>query len=161
MQQLRRIRQWIVIATVAIAVAACGGQDPDADEIPNLRPEVGTEQSPEISDITEEAFGDAHYIGQTVTVTGKVTRIITPTSFVLTGDEYDDDSILVLSAGEYDPVLYDPLTVTGEVQRFQYPNYRGYELDDEDSYVDFNGREFIVAGPARSSSASAPAPTGS
>lgn len=158
MHPSRKIRQWIVIMMVAIAVAACGGQDPDADELP----EAGTaEQSPEITDITEEAFGDAHYIGQTVTVTGKVTRIITPTSFVLTGEEYDDDSILVLSAGEYDPELYAPLTVTGEVQRFEYPNYRGYELDDEDSYVEFNGREFIVAGPPRSPVPSIPTPAGS
>jgi hypothetical protein len=157
MQRFATARLCIAILVVLFTVAACGI---GADDAPIIEPEASAERSPEITDITEDLFGNAHYVGQTVTVTGKVTRIITPTSFILTGDEYDDDSILVLSAGKYDPELYRQLTVTGEVQRFNYPDYRGYELDDDDAYGEFIGKEFIVAGPPRGTESAKPSPAG-
>lgn len=139
------LTRWMALLTALLLLTACGGRDPDADEIPDLKPETGAEQSPEITDITEDNFDEAFYVGRTVSLTGTVTKVITPTSFVLTGREYDDDSILVLSAEDATVRRGQQITVTGEVQRFRYPNYRGYELDDDDSYGEYDGEEFLVA----------------
>ncbi|MEV6842730.1 hypothetical protein [Actinoplanes sp. NPDC051411] len=103
------------------------------------------QSSPPIGAITDDYFHNPGYIGKVVTVTGRVTRVITPTSFVLTGQEFDDDSILVLSSRQ--PVPEGSMvTVTGEVQRFRYTTFSGdYHLPGVDRYRSFNGEEFLIA----------------
>jgi hypothetical protein len=113
MRQPRTPYRWFAVAVMVVLLAGCSGRG--SDEVPDLDTPT-PEQSPEITDITEDYFSNPSYLGKTVTVTGDVTRVITPASFVLTGDEYDDDSILVLSAQHLDVRQGEQITVTGEVQ---------------------------------------------
>ena len=149
--------RWVAAAAMMALLAGCSGDG--SDEPPGPDTPATVQQSPDITDITEDYFSNPSYLGKTVTVTGDVTRVITPASFVLTGEEYDDDSILVLSAQHLDVREGEQVTVTGEVQRFEYTAYEGgYGLDDDDGYIEFAGEEFLVA--ARPGGPASPAPSG-
>ncbi|MEV4703170.1 hypothetical protein [Actinoplanes sp. NPDC049316] len=81
-----------------------------------------------------------------VTVTAEVSKVITDRSFVLTGEEYGDDSLLVLSAPGIEAERGEEVTVTGVVGKFAYGAYfNDYDLGSADSYEDFDAEEFLVA----------------
>lgn len=138
-----RIRSVLITALVAVPVGlgACG----DGGDGVTISP--SPERSPEITDIADDYFGNADFIGRTVTVAGEVTRVITSRSFVLTGDEYGDGSLLVLNAAGMDVEVGETVEVTGNVQKFGYQTYRDeYRLDEDPrTYAEFNGEEFLVA----------------
>jgi hypothetical protein len=95
-------------------------------------------------------FGDASFIGRTVTVGGIVTRVITETSFVLDTRDFGDESLLVLCAPSREVAVGYRVSVSGNVQKFDYSAYAGdYALaPDADRYRDFAAEEFLVTSEA-------------
>ncbi|MDY7088525.1 MAG: hypothetical protein SYR96_25905 [Actinomycetota bacterium] len=134
-------------------LGACGvGEGTEVPTTAPLRP------SPEVGAVTDPYFGNDDYIGRTVTLTATVTKVITDRSFVLTGNEYGDDSILVLSAPGIDAESGKQVTVTGVVSTFSYEHYLDdYGLGSADAYQEFDAEEFLVAtgGPSSDASPSA------
>jgi hypothetical protein len=143
------------ILVVPLALGACSGDE----DIPTTQPPATTEASPEIGDITDEYFGDASYVGKTVTVQGTVTALVGPSSFMLDGRQYGDDTLLVISAPAMDVEVGEQVDVTGVVRQFDYEIYKdGYGLSDPGLYGGFDGEEVLVAGgPGASGGVSAPA----
>jgi hypothetical protein len=144
------------ILAVPLALGACG--DDEDNVISATPPATATEASPDIGDITDDYFQDPSYVGQTVTVRGTVTRVVGPSSFLLDGREYGDDTLLVISAPAMDVEVGRQVDVTGVVRQFDYEIYRdGFGLADPGLYGDFEQEEvLVVGGPAASGGASAP-----
>lgn len=143
-----------LLVTLPLTLTSCGDGDDDI-EVPKTAP---VQPSPEIGAITDPYFSNDDYIGRTVTVTAEVTQVITDRSFVLTGDEYGDDSLLVLSAAGIDAERGKDVTVTGVVGKFAYDAYAAeYDLGGADSYAGFDAEEFLVAigGPSAGGAPSA------
>jgi hypothetical protein len=139
-----------LLVALPVTAASCGVGD--GIEVPTTAP---LRPSPEIGAITDPFFSNDAYIGRTVTVTAEVTKVITDRSFVLTGDEYGDDSILVLSAPDIDAERGKEVTVTGVVRKFTYGAYfDDYDLGGADSYEDFDAEEFLEATGSPSAGAS-------
>ncbi len=129
------------MVAMPLMLGACGVGD--GIEVPTTAP---LRPSPAIGAITDPYFSNDDYIGRTVTVTATVSKVITDRSFVLTGDEYGDDSILVLSAPGIAAERGRQVTVTGVVSTFTYGAYfDDYDLGGADSYEDFDAEEFLVA----------------
>lgn len=103
-----------------------------------------------MQDITEEdqyfADGD-EFVGKTVTVSAEVSEVLGPKSFVINGDDWGDDSLLVLSAEEASSLQEDELVrVTGTVQEFTYDTYAtNYGLVDAGLYEPYGTEKFIGA----------------
>lgn len=139
-----------LLAALPLAAGSCGVGD--GTEVPTTAP---VQPSPPVGAITDPYFSNDAYIGRTVTVTARVSKVITDRSFVLTGEEYGDDSLLVLSAPGIEAERGEEVTVTGVVRTFTYGAYfNDYDLGGADSYEDFDAEEFLVAtgGPAGVSS---------
>ncbi|UQU62649.1 hypothetical protein COUCH_26920 [Couchioplanes caeruleus] len=93
-------------------------------------------------------LGERDVIGRTVTVSGKIIRILTTESFVMATDGSGDLSVLVLSRTARDLAKGQTLTFDGNVQVFSYEAYRGqYELSDRQAYAPFEGEQIIVMAP--------------
>ncbi|WP_212990840.1 hypothetical protein [Actinoplanes auranticolor] len=141
---------------VPLILGACGEDD---DVVPATPPAATTEASPEIGDITDAYFGGPSYVGRTVTVLGTVTRVVGPSSFVLDGREYGDDTLLVISAPARSVEAGQQVEVTGVVRQFDYEIYRdGYGLADPGLYGDFEREEVLVAGGSAAASGGASTP---
>ncbi|UQU62609.1 hypothetical protein COUCH_26720 [Couchioplanes caeruleus] len=137
----RRTPLIAVMVALPLMLASCGVGD--GVEVPTTAP---LRPSPAVGAITDPYFGNDDYIGRTVTVTATVSKVITERSFVLTGNEYGDDSILVLSAPGIEAEPGKQVTVTGVVRKFTYGAYfDDYDLGGADSYEDFDAEEFLVA----------------
>ncbi|WP_199430532.1 hypothetical protein [Qaidamihabitans albus] len=135
---LGRVAAVAVLLLSPFAVAACGGDDGTA----------GPETGADVEDITEDDyFADDQYVGEEVTVSANVTEVIDPQSFVLAGEDYGDDSLLVLSGKDARKVQEgDVVKVTGTVREFDYENYRAdYALGAADLYTPYDTEEFLVA----------------
>jgi hypothetical protein len=93
-------------------------------------------------------LGEREVIGRTVTVSGKIIRILTTESFVMATDEFGDLSLLVLSKTATGLVKGQTLTLDGNVQLFSYEAYRAqYALSDRQAYAPFEGEKIIVMAP--------------
>jgi hypothetical protein len=82
---------------------------------------AGPEGSADVQDVTggQAYFTDDRFIGQQVTLSATVTSIVSPTSFVLNGREWGDDSVLVVSADDMGNLREDSVVqVTGTVKQF-------------------------------------------
>lgn len=96
-------------------------------------------------------IGEREVIGRTVTVSGKIIEVLTPTSFVMAADEPDDRSLLVLSRGSPGLAKGQIVTFDGNVQKFVFDAYREqYGLADQQAYAPFEGEKFIVMLPGSS-----------
>ncbi len=140
-----------------LALGACGDDEEDIPPpLPTVTPDP--EPSPELGDITDDYFSDASYVGRTVTVEGTVREVISRSSFVLAGEQYGDESLLVISAPTLDVEVGRHVEVTGVVRTFGHENYAdGYDLADDTDYTEFDGEEMLVVG----GSAGSPGPGGS
>lgn len=140
-QRTGRAPQWIAAAAAVVlpfSVAACGSDD-------TAGPETGTD----VEDITEDDqyFASDEFAGQTVTISAEVEDVLSPKSFVLNGDDWGDDSVLVLSAQEAQDLQEDDIVqVTGTVKSFTYDDYAGdYGLAEPGLYEAYGDEEFIEA----------------
>lgn len=99
--------------------------------------------------ITEEDwFSTEQYVGEKVTVSSTVLRTLSAQAFVLAGEDYGDDSLLVLSKNEMSNL--EPgmeIKVTGVVRVFNYDEYvEPYGLYGAGPlYEPFESEEFLVA----------------
>jgi hypothetical protein len=149
-RHLVRMSVTVSLLAVTLALGACGDDEDDA--VPTTTPAATTQASPDIGDITDDYFGGPSYVGRTVTVQGNVTRVVGPSSFVLDGKGYGDDTLLVISAPSMDVEIGEQVDVTGVVRQFDYEIYRdGYGLADPGLYGDFDQEEVLVAGGAAGS----------
>jgi hypothetical protein len=92
------------LAIVPLA-AACGDGDT-----------AGPERNVSVGDLTqEEAFYEGKYLGRTVTVSAAVYEVRGPLSFELSGGDYGDEPVLVLSEQPVSVVAGEVVRVTGTV----------------------------------------------
>ncbi|MEV4703166.1 hypothetical protein [Actinoplanes sp. NPDC049316] len=106
------------------------------------------------------AVGERDLIGRTVTVSGKVTEVLTPTSFVMAADDFGDLPLLVLSRGRPGPAKGQTVTVDANVQKFSFDLYREqYDLTDRQAYAPFEEEKILVMLPRQAVGTSSKAPT--
>lgn len=149
MTVLHRPAAWFwlrVCVAVLVAPLVLGACDTDTDA-GAAEDEVAEEASPEVEDIADDYFGNDEYLGETVTISAEVTNVITGTSFVVAGEGYGDESLLVISTTPM-PNVQEGQTesFTGTVQQFNYDEYAGdYGLDaDEGEYESYGEEEFLL-----------------
>ncbi|NYH52502.1 hypothetical protein HNR06_002091 [Nocardiopsis arvandica] len=122
------------VASSVLALSACGEDT------------AGGEQGTDVEDVQEDG-GEGADVGSTVTVSSEVTEVLSSQSFRLEGaDDWENDPLLVVSAGQANVSEGDVVEVTGTVEDFDYTTYsEDYELGDEGVYEDFDDQRFIVA----------------
>ena len=100
---------------------------------------------------TTWTVGERDVIGRTVTVSGKIFQVLTPTSFVMAADGFGDLSLLVLSHDRPGLAKGQNVTFDGNVQVFRYEAYREeYGLVDAPAYAPYEGEKILVMLPASS-----------
>lgn len=131
----------VVIGLLTAGLLAGCGEDP-ADP-----PRTPPPPPPVTGEVSDDFFAEPGYLGQTVTVTATVDAVLGPTSFVVGGGQYADESLLVVSAEGLTVESGDHVRVTGTVERFGYGAYadRFGLAEDATDYVPFEGEEFLVA----------------
>lgn len=165
----RWIRLAVLLVVGAFVLGACGDDDsagPDAgvtvDDLEQLETRIGALED-QVAALEEEggataddgATDDAELIGQTVTVSGEVTRAVDANGFVMTGEDEDlsalgpdiGDGILVVSADDPGVSEGDVVQVVGTVREFTISEFEAdLETDlDDDLYGDFEGDVALAA----------------
>ncbi|MEU4426579.1 hypothetical protein AB0F81_38655 [Actinoplanes sp. NPDC024001] len=85
-------------------------------------------------------------IGDQLTVTGAIERVLGPTTIVVDGVDLPKDGLLVLGRPRTGVRVYDLVTVTGTVARFAYDQMAPtYELTGADPYREFADRKVLIA----------------
>lgn len=144
------LRSLVLLLLSALLIAACGGES------------AGPEQGADVEDIQQqdqtEAFDERRFfenpddfVGQQVTVSGKVTEVLRPRAFRLSGEDVGATPLLVVSAQEANVDEGQVARVTGTVRRFDIPEWvrefgRDFGFDFNDpGFQEFVGRPAIVA----------------
>ncbi|GAB3658244.1 hypothetical protein [Glycomyces tarimensis] len=135
-----RATAWFAAGAIALSpLAACGDDEGRATD---------SGGDTDVEDITgDDYFSDEEYIGDTVTVSAEVTDVLTATSFELAGEEYADESLLVLTEQEIAVAEGDIVQVIGTVEEsFRYDDYVDqYNLDEPEPYERYGDEEFLTA----------------
>lgn len=138
-----RSPKWLsagITAALVLALAACGDDGDDS---------TGPDEGTDVEDVTENDryFDDDEYVGDEVTVSAEVTEVFGPTSFELAGDDWGDDSLLVVSAEDAPDLTEGQVVqVTGTVREFVYADYEAdYGLGDIDIYEPYASEKFLEA----------------
>lgn len=128
-------------AAVALpfTLAACGGEST-----------AGPERGADVEDVSEDDWFDTNdYIGEKVTVSSTVLSTLSSHAFVLAGEEYGDDSLLVLTKSDIsDLVPGMAVQVTGTVRTFTYSEYvdpYGLDAVDPALFEPYEEEEFLAA----------------
>ena len=167
LQKLRLPRLAIALVVAGPLLLAACGQDsagPDAGvtagDLEELESRVGVLED-RVGTLEEEedpAVGDQEpeLVGQTVTVSGEVTRAVDTRGFVLSSENGEDlepfgpeigEGILVVSASDPGVTEGDVVQVVGTVQQFGMADFEdelGIDLDD-DLYGEFEGQIALMA----------------
>ena len=134
-----RLKRLVMVSAAVLlpfGVVACGDD--------TAGPETGTD----VEDVNEnDYFGPDGLVGQEVTVSAEVTDVFGGKAFELGGEDYGDDSLLVLSGKDVQDVkMGDVVQVTGTVRDFTYDEYAAdYGLADPGPYTPYGDEEFLVA----------------
>jgi hypothetical protein len=127
------------LPAVVLLVAGCTDPPPEAPPRPepvSTRP-TGTVARAEV--------------GDRLTVTASVERVITDTAFVVRDVDLTDGTLLVLSTARPAPAPPQLVTVEGTVIRFSHPEFADrYRLGPPGPYRAFEGRQALVAEELRS-----------
>lgn len=123
---------------VPLLVTGCTGPEPE--------PEPSLEPSP-TSSLGTVAKAE---VGDRLTVTAAVERIITDTAFVVRDADLTGGTLLVLSAGTSPPAPPQLVTVEGTVIRFSHRELTDrYRLGPPGAYRDFEGGPAVTAETVR------------
>ncbi|MEW2386094.1 hypothetical protein AB0873_28945 [Micromonospora sp. NPDC047707] len=123
-------------ALTAVALSTAGCTDPPAAPAP----------SPEPAPTTRPGTVARAQVGDRLTVTATVDRIITDTAFVIRDVDLTDGTLLVLSAGASAPAPPHLVTVQGTVIRFAHGDLADrYALGPSGPYQAFKGGPALVA----------------
>jgi hypothetical protein len=124
------------VALMAVTLAGCDSSAPPV--------------APAASGNVEQVVAPAYVIGETVTVEGVVTRIISRGSFELDSPGFGDRSLLVVCAVDRDVNPGERIEVSGNVQHFIYDAYADeYRLaPDASAYAAFQKEQFLVSDKA-------------
>jgi hypothetical protein len=100
-------------AAMAVAVfaliAGCGDDDRSA----------GPERGITVDEVQEDQyFYEGEYLGQVVTISGAVTAVIGERTFEIDGEDYGEDSLLVITAEPGAVAVGDVLRITGTVGQY-------------------------------------------
>lgn len=129
-----------VLALLPFTAAGCAGDDPTGED--------AAQQNTAIEDDAQlEYFGSDQFVGDEVSVSSVVTRVLGEKSLVLDGSEYGDESLLVLSPDGLGEVEEgDIVNVSGYVEQFVQANYaEEYGVSDEGVYDLYVDEEFLFA----------------
>ena len=125
----------IALILLSLVLPACNS----AEEV--TTPETGAD----IEDVEEETD---ELIGETVTLSGEVERVISPRGFILQDDElFGGEDVLVVSATDIPLVEGTAAQVTGIVRELTIADVEreyGFDLDPE-LEVEFSNRPVVVA----------------
>lgn len=112
---------------------------------------AGPEQGVDVEAITENYFDDNEFVGQTVTVSAEVSRVLSPQSFQLAGDDWGDDSLLVVSADNADVQEGEVVEVTGQVHdAFAHDSVaQDIDLAGPGLYGGYVGENYLAADTVR------------
>jgi hypothetical protein len=107
---MRTNRRTALVALICAPVlAGCGAGDDTA----------GPERGVDVGEIQEEQpYFQGDYLGQQVTVSATVTRVLSPTGVELAGGDYGDDSLLVVTAEPTRVRAGDEVRATGTVGQY-------------------------------------------
>jgi hypothetical protein len=95
-------------AAVGALVAGCGDDR-----------SAGPERGVTVDEVQEnQYFYEGEYLGQVVTVSGAVTKTISNRTFEIDGEDYGEDSLLVITAEPVAVAEGDVLRVTGTVGQY-------------------------------------------
>lgn len=144
------IRSLMFLLLSALLISACGGES------------AGPERGADIEDIQQqdqtEAFNERRFfenpddfVGQQATVSGKVTEVLRPRAFRLSGEDVGAKPLLVVSPQQTNVETGQVVRVEGTVRRFDIPEWirefgqdLGFDLNDP-VFQEFVGRPAIVA----------------
>lgn len=129
----------VAAAAAALLTATAAGCSEDT---------AGPETGADVEDVTEEDyFGSDDFVGETVTLSAEVTDVLSPRSFELAGDDWGDDSLLVLTQQQADVQEGDVIQVTGTVEEgFTYDdNVDPYALGDAGIYGAYDEENFLAS----------------
>ncbi|WFE39792.1 hypothetical protein [Micromonospora sp. WMMD998] len=127
----------------SLLVTGCGNDDTDAAPAATT---TGTADLPATTNAVDDYFSEASYIGKPVMVSGKVTRVIAPSVFVIDATTYGDDSVLVVASDPMNVDLGTQTQVSGVVGRFAYNDVAAdHELGgDINAYVPYRDELFLL-----------------
>ncbi|HEV2071758.1 MAG TPA: hypothetical protein VGR26_18390 [Acidimicrobiales bacterium] len=165
----RWIRLVVLLVAGALLIGACAQDDsagPDAGvtvsdledlerRITALEDRVGAAEEQGDAAVDGGAIEDEELIGQTVTVSGEVTRTVDVNGFVMSSDDEDlaaldsqiGDGILVVSASDPGVSQGDVVQVVGTVREFVIADFEselGIDLDDN-LYLEFEDQVALTA----------------
>ncbi len=142
--------RWFGVITVLLvlvgALVACGEEEAPVG--------AGGEADMEETELDDVAGDPDAYVGQTVTVSGEVSEVLSPNMFRINNDEVLDigDEVLVVHTGQEaatELVEETEVLVTGVVHRFTVAEIEddlGIDLGlDEDVEVEYENRPALVA----------------
>jgi hypothetical protein len=96
-------------AVAVVALVGCGDDDRGA----------GPERGVTVDEVQEDQyFYEGEYLGQVVTVSGAVTEVISDRTFEIDGEDYGEDSLLVITAEPVTVAVGDVLRITGTVGQY-------------------------------------------
>lgn len=151
-----RVVAWLVSIPLAVAtIAACGDDDDET---------VGPEEDADVEDVTEDddgvldedeldEVGDDEFVGETVTVNGRIDRVIEPDNSFVIGEDVVENGLLVLTPPDTNVsgvTIEDgtDVQVEGEVVQFTVADievdYDPFDLDHE-LYTDYEEENVLVA----------------
>lgn len=154
-----RVLTAALVAATAVALAGCNEDDPipaDGEPVGVPAPEI-EETFPDDNRVVYEGqynqlFIDEseNYVGQQVTISGEVTRTLSPETFAIAGPA---NPMLIVEEQEI-PAVDDgeSVEITGVMQEnfsvVETEEQLGIELD-ESLYADFEGENYVLAADAQ------------
>lgn len=106
-----RLRRGAAVLALACGpvLVGCGAEEDSA----------GPERGVTVDEIQEEQpYFEGDYLGQQVTVTATVTKVLAPTSVELAGRDYGDESLLVVTAEPTEVTVGELVRATGIVGQY-------------------------------------------
>lgn len=143
--RLRSLLSLMLSALLFVACADTAGPEQGTD--------AGDVQQDQTQAFNEREFFENpdNFVGQQVTVSGKVTEVLRPRAFRLSGEGAGATPLLVVSPAVANVATGQVVRVTGTVQRFDIPGWVrefgqdfGFDFNDP-VFQEFVGRATIVA----------------
>lgn len=125
-----------LLVAAAIPLAACS----DGSAGPEAGPAT-------VQDVNTDSIGVDPFLGNTVTVSGEVTSIISPKAFRISGDDWGGEPLRVINAGNAVVTEGSVVQVTGTVREFEETAIeQEYKLTlDDNLFDDWSDDHVVVA----------------
>ena len=149
----RRTAAAVFVAVTAVALPACGEDDPESsagDEVPDVRGSEDLDDvynGPYSADLREDLEG---YDGQEITVEGTVDRVLSPVAFTLAPPEGEDAEpvLVVVQEAATAPEAGSDVVVAAVAQDEFRSDEVDAELDlpeDDETFEEWEGDPYLLA----------------